>query len=252
MNEVLSLTLQSMRLDMARMDGAALNLANAQTAGYKREVVIGPTFGAQLAAAQAREDDAAAGPVRTHMDSRSGALRVTGQSLDLALSGPGWFEVQTEHGPAYTRQGTFRIDAQGRLVTAQGQLVAGLGGDIQLPHGMPTIDAEGRIFEGALPDGAPARDGANPIAQFKIVRFADGASLRRVGDGLVAITGEPIQADSGETEVRQGFLEASNVSSAHEMVQLMQAVRHFESLQKVALGYDEMIGAAIRKLGDLA
>jgi flagellar basal-body rod protein FlgF len=252
MNEVLSITLNSMRLDIAKLDGAALNLANAQTTGYKREVVLGTSFATQLAAARASEDETAAHPITAHVDASAGALRATRQSLDLALSGPGWFEVQTEQGPAYTRQGNFRTDAQGRLVTSQGHLVAGLGGDIQLPHGMPTIDAEGRVFEGTLPGGAPAHDGANPIAQLKIVRFEEGAVLRRVGNGLVAIAGEPIPVAAGEMEVRQGFLETSNVNSAHEMVQLMQAVRHFESLQKVALGYDEMIAAAIRKLGDSA
>lgn len=251
MNEVLAVTLQSMQLDMAKVDRVGLNLANAQTTAYKREVVTAAPFAQHLAAAQ-QADAAAAPSMTTHVDQRTGTLRSTGQSLDLALAGPGWFEVQTEHGPAYTRQGDFRLDAQGRLVTQQGLPVMGVAGEIQLPHGHPVIDAQGRVFEGTLPGGAPLAGTAQPVAQLKIVRFEDKAAIERMGQGLVTASGEVTAVADSQTEVRQGYLENSNVSSMHEMVQLIQTLRHFESMQKTALGYDEMLGTAIRKLGDIA
>lgn len=241
MDQILALTLRSMQHDMAGLDRLAMNLANAQTTGYRREVAAVPF------AAFAAEREKAVGIA---IDPRPGTLRNTGQKLDVALTGPGWFEVRTEHGLAYTRQGSFQLDAQGRLVTAQGHAVMGLGGDILLPHGMPEIDAQGRMFEGSLPGAAPGRSDGAPIAQLKVVSDRPGAPLQRLGDGLVALEGDPIPVPGAEVQLRQGFLENANVNSLQEMVLLIQTMRHFESMQKLSLGYDEMLGSAIRRLGD--
>jgi flagellar basal-body rod protein FlgG len=148
--------------------------------------------------------------------------------------------VETEQGVAYTRQGNFRLDAAGRLVTQQGRTVLGLSGPIQLAPGAPRIDAQGRVFEAGA---------AQPQAQLRIVDFAPGAVLERLGDGLVRIQGDP-QPVPAATELRQGFLENSNVEPLREMLQLLQSVRHMETLQKVALGYDEMLASSIRRLGE--
>lgn len=244
MDAILSTSLQSMQHDMARLDRVAMNLANAQAVGYKREVAAG-AFARLVPAAAAAAVEAGVG-----IDQRPGTLRATGQKLDVALAGPGWFEVQTEHGVAYTRQGQFQLDPQGRLVTARGHLVMGTGGAIQLPHGMPFIDAQGRIFEGGLPGAEPARTDGFPVAQLKVVAADPAAPVRRLGDGLVLLQAEPFELGAGALQVRQGFLENANVNSMQEMVQLMQTMRHFESMQKVALGYDEMLGSVIRRLGD--
>lgn len=243
MDQVLPLILLGMQNDVARLDRAAMNLANAQTVGYKREVATMPF------ARMARAPDAQVG-AGVVVDQRAGTLRTTGQSLDLAIAGPGWFEVQTEHGIAHTRQGNFQLDPQGRLVTAQGHLVMGTGGIIQLSHGMPHIDAQGRVFEGGLAGAAPGRTDGMPLAQLKVVAADPKAMVQRLGDGLVVLGGEPQAVESGLLQVRQGFLENANVNSMQEMVQLMQAMRHFESMQKVALGYDEMVASAIRRLGE--
>lgn len=239
MHPVLSLTLQAMQSDMRRMDSVAMNLANAQTPGYKREVAA-DAFGQLL-------ESHAAGVV--HLDQHQGALKPSAQGLDLALAGPGWFEVRTDQGPAYTRLGNFRRDPQGRLVSADGHLVAGVAGEIRLPEGPVSIDAEGRIFEAVAGDGGTVKSRDEPVAQLKVVAFEDGASARRLGNGLVSFPVAAAKAAAG-TEVRQGYLENANVNSMQEMVQLMQTVRHFESLQKAALGYDEMLGNAIRRLGE--
>ncbi|RYY86714.1 MAG: flagellar hook-basal body complex protein [Comamonadaceae bacterium] len=243
MDQILAITLRSMQQDMGRLDRVGMNLANAQTVGYQREVASMPF---------ARLAEGAAPIVGVATDPRPGTLRNTGQKLDVALAGPGWFEVQTEHGLAHTRQGNFQLDPQGRLVTAQGHAVQGLGGDIQLPHGMPVIDAQGRIFEGALPGAAPGRNDGAPLAQLKVVVPRNGSPLQRLGEGAVLLEGEPLPLAPADLQVRQGFLENANVNSMQEMVQLIQTMRHFESMQKVALGYDEMVGSAIRRLGDNA
>jgi flagellar basal-body rod protein FlgF len=257
MNEVLSIALQGMQHDMAKVERVGINLANIQTPGYKREVLAGMPFAQRLNAAQAQAEGrsvahAAVPTPGTFVDQRPGTLKATGQSLDVALAGPGWFEVSTPQGPAYTRQGNFRLDAQGRLVTVQGYPVMGVGGEIQLPHGMPVIDPQGRVVEGSLPGAAPVGSGGAPVAQLKVVVFEAKAPLEKLGEGLVSAGGAPSIASDGQVDVRQGYLENSNVSSMQEMVQLIQAMRHFESMQKVALGYDEMIGVAVRKLGETA
>lgn len=248
MDQVLSVALLGMQHDMARLDRVAMNLANAQTVGYKREV-SSASF-AQLT--QLAQPARAATAPGASLDQRPGTLRTTGQKLDVALAGPGWFEVQTEHGIAYTRQGQFQLDPQGRLVTPQGHLVMGAEGAIQLPHGMPVIDEQGRIFEGALPGAAPGRSDGLPLAQLKVVAMDPKAPVQRLGNGLVLLGGDPLPLAPGELQVRQGFLENANVNSMQEMVQLMQTMRHFESMQKVALGYDDMLASAIRRLGEIS
>jgi flagellar basal-body rod protein FlgF len=250
MNEVLAIGLQGMQGDMARLEQVGMNLANALTPGYKRGVAVqgpvGASFAAHLgAAAGARDADATAPASRTQAasDTRTGTLKFTGQSLDVALAGSGYFEVLTESGPAYTRNGSFRLDGAGRLVTAQGHAVMGTGGEIVLKTPTPTIDGTGAIHSSASAD-------AQPLGRLRIVEFDAGAQLARLGDNLLAGGAglKPLAEDAAQ--VRQGFLENSNVSSTYEMTTLIHTMRHFESMQKVVQSYDDMLGNAIRKLGE--
>lgn len=253
MNEILSLVLGSMHGDMARLDRVSMNLANVQTPGYKRQVALALPFATRVSqAADAGQvpmasEAHAAGATTLHTDQRAGTLRATGQPLDVALSGPGWFEVATESGTAQTRQGNFRLDARGRIVTQHGHPVLGTTGEIQLAQGTPVVDAAGRVFESAA---AMARPGATPLAQLRIAQFDPKATVEPLGEGLVLVRGEAAIAAEGSTQVQQGFLENSNVSHMQEMVQLLQSVRHLETMQKVAMGYDEMLGTSIRRLGE--
>src|SRR4051812_17860177 len=116
MDSILSAVVSGMQADMARMDRVAMNIANVQTPGYKRAVVTTVPFGQRVEAAGTAQP-------AIHTDSRPGTLKTTGQGLDFALAGPGWFEVRTPQGAAYTRNGSFRLDAAGRLVTQQGHAV---------------------------------------------------------------------------------------------------------------------------------
>jgi len=251
MNEVLAISLHSMQGDMARVEQIGMNLANVLTPGYKRGVAVqapvGASFAAHLnnAALAGNTAAPAAAPVEFASDARAGTLKSTGQNLDVALAGKGFFEVVTENGPAYTRHGNFRVDARGRLVTAQGHPVMGTSGEIILNLVNPVIGANGAITSGAA--GADAA-----LAQLKVVEFDNAAKLDHLGEGLHAAgPGMKIVAED-EVRVRQGFLENSNVSSTYEMTSMIQAMRHFESMYKVAQGYDDMVGTAIRKLGDVS
>jgi flagellar basal-body rod protein FlgG len=243
---------------MGRVDRIALNLANVATPGYKREVVAVKPFARALeearpAAAGAPPAQATGGPgaqaaVAILADARPGTIKVTGHALDLALVGDGFFEVMTEAGPAYTRQGDLQVDARGRLATARGHPVMGTNGEIVLTTQRPAVDAAGNVTE----PGVVTAPGT-PLARIKVVRFERPGSLQRLGDGLLAAgEGMALVPGDGSARIRQGALENANVSSMHEMVQLIETMRHFESMQKVAQGYDELLGMAIRKLGDLS
>lgn len=251
MSDVATLALASMQQDMARLAHISMNLANAQTPGYKRELLVARPlapggFGQFVQAGMAAAQAIAAS------DNRTGALKHTAAALDLALTGPGYFELSSPQGPVYTRQGSFQIDAQGMVVNAQGHALMGSAGPIVLSGAQPGVDAQGQVFD---PAAESAADGAAlPVAQIKVVRFGAGVQMQRLGNGLLRpaeASDAAREVDGAEPRLRQGYLEQSNVSSMQEMLDLMQTMRHFEAMQKVAIGHDEMLGAAVRKLGDL-
>ncbi|HEX7888066.1 MAG TPA: flagellar hook-basal body protein [Ramlibacter sp.] len=249
MNEILGVLVSSMQADMARAERVATNLANVQTPAYKREIATVTTFAAEFEAASGVQ--AATSPaVSVHLDARPGTLRTTGQSLDVAIVGDGWFEVATDSGPAYTRKGNFRLDAGGRLVTQEGSPVMGTGGEILLARGAAVIDTAGRVFDGQAAQGMGAPHGSAPAGQIKVVQFERASAMQPLGNGLYAAAGEAVPAREGAVQLQQGALENANVSQLQEMVRLMETVRHFESLQRVTVGYDEMLATSIRKLGE--
>lgn len=250
MNEILAIGLQAMQADAARVELSAMNLANALTPGYRRRIAlqapVAASFGAHMASAAApvpAEPGAAVRPVQVQLDPRPGTLKLTGRALDLALPGPAYFEVRTESGVAYTRNGSFHIDAAGRLVTAQGHAVLGEGGEIRLVAPDPVIGPAGAVLARGAPDDAP-------LAQLRLVEFEAGVSLQPLGDGMFAAGGGAVPRPAGRAEVRQGWLENANVAPAAEMIQLARTLRHFETMQKVMQGHDELLGTAIRKLGE--
>jgi flagellar basal-body rod protein FlgG len=259
MSEILSIALHSMHQDMSRLDQIAINMANVSTPGYKRQVTAAVAFGDVVQDLGAVTPDVAgarslqARPAENGMalltDLHGGTLRSTGAALDLAIDGNGFFEIATANGPAYTRQGSFKVDARGRLTTLDGNPVMGKSGEIFLTSGAPSIDSQGNITEEALAGGANGKTKAS-VGQLKVIKFDDEKSLAPSGNGLYTGTGATTQLSDLDVKIRQGYLENSNVNSLQEMMRLMQTMRHFESVQKTAQGYDEMIGDAIKKLGD--
>ena len=237
MNDAIyALTLRSMNADVERLSSVASNLANVSTTGYKRQIPVFESF-------QKMIDTQEFVAPQISIDNRAGTMRVTNQALDLAIIGDGFFQVQSENGIAYTRNGSFSIDSRGRLVTPQGWPVMGRDGEIQLAGRSPVIDTQGFVRE-------VSADGVSrpPVAQLKLVKFENSKEMRPLGLGLFGMPeGAGLSIDS-QAQIKQGALENSNVSSSKEMVDLIQIMRHFESTQKVIQGYDEMMGLAIKKL----
>ncbi|VVE90685.1 flagellar hook-basal body protein [Pandoraea bronchicola] len=250
MTDILAVALYAMQDDMARLNGVATNLANLSTPGYKRQVPVSAGFGAMVAglsgAASGMSGEIAGGIAQAgtaasvqRIDPRPGTLKRTGAPLDFAINSEGFFEIATQSGPAYTRKGNFHVDARGRLVTEQGDPVMGKGGEIVLTGSHPVVDAAGNVTESG-----------QPVAQLRVVGFERADRLSPLGYGMYAANGPGNAMQDVDLQVRQGYLENANVTNMQEMVQLMQTMRHFESMQKVAQGYDDMLGNAIRKLSD--
>jgi flagellar basal-body rod protein FlgF len=229
--------------DVARLTTISQNLANAATAGFKKEIVVTRPFidylGRNANAAPSANFPAGAPRTESVTDHRAGMIKFTGNPLDIAIEDGGFFEVMTEQGPAYTRQGTFLLDVRGRLTTDAGLPVMGVSGELILTTSQPRIDAAGKIF-----------DGENQLGQIKLVKFEDPRSLEPVGGGLyLAGPGSTTRSD-GYDRMRQGHTEASNVNSMTEMVKMIETMRHFESSQRVIQAYDGMLDKTIRTLGE--
>jgi flagellar basal-body rod protein FlgF len=235
----MALAAVSLQTDLQKLDVIANNSANALTPGFRREIAsVAATLDGRAALADTPEAHSPL-PLSLHVtqDTTAGVPHKTGNVLDFALLGDGYFEIQTPTGPAYTRKGAFRMDAQGRLVTEAGYPVSGEDGEILLSSANPVVDGEGRIAEG---DKA--------VGKLKVVAFDANASLRNIGNGLLAAEGGAPRLVE-HARVAQGNLESANVNSSREMINLMETYRHFESMSRVLQAYDDMRDKTFRALG---
>lgn len=167
-----------------------------------------------------------------------GNMMETGNDSDLALNGDGFFKVQTEDGTRYTRDGSFKIDANGTLVTSDGYTVLGGNGDINIGQNEFNIDENGNIFlNGQL---------GNTL---DIVTINNDEYLRKEGNNLYTMAeGTNAEEAAFNGEVLTGYLETSNVDSMKEMVDMISTMRNYESNQKVVQAYDEILGKAVNDI----
>jgi flagellar basal-body rod protein FlgF len=213
-----------------RVEVAAQNMANATTPGYKARQdfsqFVTPEQGTPSAPRNAMG-----------VDFTLGKLRTTENPLDLAISGGGFFVVRSADGEFYTRNGQFKRDADGRLVTPEGMALQSSEGDLTLSSASVSILADGTVV-----------DGETPVGRLSIVDFRDVHALRAVGAGLfTAPDGEAV--DVANPQVRQGMLETSNVSTATEMLSVMAGLRSAESGARVVQIYDDLMARALTSFG---
>lgn len=229
-----------------RLEIIANNLANANTAGYKADMpvfqIAGPSSATREPGWEGKPSFPA--PMATPYvatDFSQGPLTQTGNPLHVALVDEGFFEVQTPQGLRYTRKGDFTRTADGTLVTQTGHPVMGEGGPITLTEGEITIDQSGSLFVDE-----------NEQGRFRVVVFPDNSHLVKEGDSLFAPSGEtPDALDAEEVEVRQGYLEGSNVNAIREMVLIVEALRSFEDHQKMIHTFDSAHQSAVNQIGRL-
>lgn len=214
-----------MRARLESLELLANNLANVETGGFKADREFYSLYTTADAAEDPRNGQYATLPVvESHWtDLRQGDLKNTGNPLDLALDGEGFFAAQTPQGVRYTRNGTFRISAAGQMTTGEGHPVLSKGGTpITLRPGL-AIDIK--------PDGAVQQAG-QPPSQLNVVNFDPRAVNKEGHNYFVAVSGATPRASTAA--VHQGKLETSNVGAAESAVRLVAIMRQFEMLQRAA------------------
>jgi flagellar basal body rod protein FlgG len=214
------------------------NLANANTAGYKRRLSL---FAETLANEIATGDDSDAAAIggtiigEPSVDFTQGPINRTERPLDCAISGEGFFVLETPEGRRYTRNGVFNVNLNRQLVDLAGRLVAGTGGPISIPGDISPADV--RIN----PDGAVSARG-NQVGKLEIAVFEDDSVLLPVGANTYeAPSGLRPGSATAETQVVQGYQESSNVSIVNEMVNLISVARLYESNFKAIKTADEQM-----------
>jgi flagellar basal-body rod protein FlgF len=206
------------------LDTIANNLANSSTTGYLAERNV---FSSVLTASGNASNSSLNLAINnygvlgeTTLDTSQGALQKTGNDLDLAVQGSGFFMVQTKNGPQYTRNGAFQISSKGQLVTAAGDPVVGAKGAITMLPGPVSISADGTISSNGAVTG-----------KLQLVEFPAGAPLNSAGGTYYTAPANSAVAAASST-VQQGALESSNVNPVSGMVELISAQRSDEMMQR--------------------
>ena len=228
-----------LRARMESLDLLANNVANASTGGYKAD----REFYSLYVAPEAEDADSPATmPVieKPWIDLSQGLLTNTGNSLDVALNGKGFFSVAGPNGPLYTRNGGFHLAADGKLVTAEGYLVRNAsGGALTVQNSLP-IDISG--------DGTLQQNG-QAIGQLDIADFTSTAGLAKQGSNYFRVVDPTVKPKvPSATSVEQGKLEGSNTGTAESAVRLVGIMRQFEMLQKAVLIGNDMSKQAIEQV----
>ena len=244
-----------------RMRVIANNLANIGTTGYKRDRANFATLAYQdsrVAGQQSSNETQYATGLNlgtgvsvqsTTSITTQGTLSITGNGFDMALDGPGFFQVQLPGGKlAYTRAGNFSRSAEGALVTAQGYPVQPA---ISIPEDASgiTVGNDGTVSVTTAASAAPTE-----IGQLTVAAFANPAGLQALGDNFLAETAAsgPAQVgaagDGTRGAIRQGMLEASNVNVVEELVDMIECQRAYEINSKMISAVDEMLRNANQTL----
>jgi len=213
-----------------KQDIIANNIANAQTPGFKRSRVVSESFAEVMNKENINfpDLDRPAYPdsplnptlvqAKDNIDFSQGSIQVTGKPEDLAITGKGYFNVDTGQGIRYTRAGDFRLDKDRYLCTQAGEKVLGEKGPVKIPDAQWQIDDDGSVVSA-------------------------GQTIDKL-----KITG----GDAKDTRVLQGSLEGSNVSIIREMVGMIANMRAYEANQKVISSSDETLGKAVSEVGKVA
>jgi len=257
MLDAMNIAATGMRTQQLNVDTIANNLANVNTTGFKRsrvnfvdlvthgaDIVAGTQAGAVLPGLDS-SDRSGAGVAVTNVDRvfEGSTVQKTGGTYDLAIAGDGFFEVAlADGGKAYSRGGSFKVNTEGLLATATGQV---LQPEISIPANAQSVSiaADGKVSVITAVSSTPVEAG-----RLDMVRFANAGTLTALGNNLFSASeasGEPIAGHGGEDgmgSVQQGYLEGSNVKMVDEMVNLMVAQRAYEASVKVVQAADDMMG----------
>lgn len=231
MLEILQISENGLKANQAWLNAISHNVANIQTPGFKKNIV---NFG-ELVNNQDVDSSSANINISKGMgvavyegsvDTRQGDIKATGRMLDLAIDGSGFFEVElADGGYVYTRVGQLAVNAEGRLITQQGDYV---GGGVIVPPDTEVlrIESDGKVYA----DFADSE--TMELGEILMVNFANPGKLKALGGDLFQMTAnsgdpEPV-VDSKSNRIMQGYMEMSNVDLIDEMSQLLLAQRAYQ------------------------
>ena len=225
-----------------QLDVVANNMANANTTGFKgeqmmfREYLV-PTRSSNRAMGSKLSFVQDVGVLR---DVREGPLTKTDNSLDFALHGDGYFQIETEGGMRYGRNGHFRLDQTGMLVNSQGFAVMD-------DRDQPVIFAPNETRIEVSEDGTISTENGR-VAKLKVVKFANDQELKNSGDSLFETTqdAQPVE----RATIVQGMLEESNVQPVVEMTRMTQILREYQGVQKMIDAENDRVMKAIQILSN--
>lgn len=237
------------------LDNIANNLANSSTAGfygrrlqfsdlvYQNLVMPGAAATAQTTVVAGLQVGLGTMPTASEVLQTQGNFTSTGNPLDLAIQGLGFFQVTLPDGTiAYTRAGSFHLDNQGNIVTADGNP---LQPNITIPANATTITVG---TDGTISVTEPGQVAAQQVGQIQLAMFPNPGGLNSVGNNLMLATfasGDPIVGAPGAAEgmgtIQQGFLEQSNVDIVEQFVDMIVAQRAYESNSRVVTSSDQML-----------
>lgn len=176
---------------------------------------------------------------RTETMFEQGPLEKTFGDMDLALEGKGFFQVETDFGRLYTRDGRFKINKERQLVTSEGFLVQGLNGPINIDGENFQVNEFGEIIVDNV-----------TVDKLNMINIKNTYDLRKNGAGYYNMpTNIEIIEEPFDAEVKQGYIENSNVNSIKEMVNLLELYRTYEANQKVVSSYDSTLDKAVNQIG---
>jgi flagellar basal-body rod protein FlgG len=240
-----------------RLDTIANNIANVNTPGFKRDqqlfreyltanekpsdVIQVPRIPASIESFYDMQggDKSYVDSIGTYTDFSQGGLKSTGNPLDVAIDGQGFFEVATPAGVRFTRHGSFSLDGNGVLVTKDGYPVLSAGEPGQDPANRMIRSTGGPLV---INDNGDVYDGENVIGKLSLIDVQDKDSLQKIGNSLYDFksNARPEITVVNHPSLKQGFVESSNVNIVKEMTDMITTTRTFESAQKAISAYDSM------------
>jgi flagellar basal-body rod protein FlgG len=245
-----------------QLEVVANNIANTNTTGFKRARAEFTDLMYQVERARGVASAGAVGgaPEGVHLGlgvrtaairslHMQGVLAETGNRLDIALDGPGWFRIEGPDGETvYTRAGAFNLNAQGDIVTVDGLRLAD---GITLPMGATQVEI---APDGTVSARLPGDDAAQQVGRIELADFINPVGLEPLGNNLFrvsATSGEAVVSAAGSMGVarlRQGYLESANVDPVKEITEMIAAQRAYEMNSKVLQAADEMAGVVARSI----
>lgn len=246
MPDLLSVVSVALQADQSRLEQTSLNAANASTPGYRRSGVASIAFDQVMDSAQqsgmAGKSWLPPAPVlQRAIDFTPAALMQTGRPLDVAVEGEGFIALTDGQRRWLTRAAALSVASTGELVGPRGLRVVSDAGELR----------PGTEQEVAIQGDGTVQVGGRAIGRIQILQPEDVHALT-TQDGVLFEVGEQLTESAvGKAVLRPGFLEGSNTHQLKEMLGVMETVRHFESLIRLAQGYDEVMGRTIQKLGEV-